>query len=97
MNSTLPRRALAAHRQLASRHARTALDIEAQQAFRPVARVVHADARPPDDRYRGLAAARGDVEVVAQEVVGVQPSVNFHRPAQQAWSRGASLDILRSR
>jgi hypothetical protein len=55
--------------------------------------VIHADARTLDDRHPPPAACIGNIEVVAQEIVPVEALVDMHRPAQQSWSLGSTLDI----
>src|SRR5207248_5632649 len=50
---------------------RIAMDVETQQPACPVAGVIDADARPPHDAQPGFSARRGDVKLVAQQVVPV--------------------------
>src|SRR5438067_1577135 len=73
---------------------RVAMDVEAQQPARPMPRVVDADARTLHDAHMGLAARRGDVEVIAQQVVPVETAIDAHRLAKQRRTLRAAFDVL---
>lgn len=62
--------------------------------FGPMLRVIHADARAFDDGERFNFFRRGDVKVVAQEVVRVEATVNVHRAAEQARPLRATREVL---
>ena len=56
-------------------------------------RVIHAHARTFHDREWFRFRRRGDVKIVAQQIVPVQPPVNLHRLAKEAGAAGPARHI----
>ena len=64
--------------------------------FRPNARVIHSHPRPLNNHTRFRLVGRGDVEIVAEQVVVVEAFINVHRAAKQTRPAGPARDIVSS-
>ncbi len=67
------------HLMLSPRDEGIAPDVKPQEPSCPMTRVGHANPGSLDDRQRFRLGRSGDIEIVADEVVPVEASVNMHR------------------
>jgi len=56
--------------------------------------IVHTDPRPIDNDQRFLIRWSGDIEIIADQVVSVEASVNVHPFAKQPRALGPAIDIF---
>src|SRR5690606_14127517 len=59
---------------------------EAPRLVRPIARVVHADARAAHDTRSNESSGSFDPERIAEEVRTVQRAIDVERAAEQPWA-----------